>query len=81
MFENLPILTLLESFLNKKKKNVSTVVFNDIFNSKNKAKALEILNDPFAEEELERILKLNFNYVQKIELIDFRPEKILSAFN
>jgi len=63
MFENLPILTLLESFLNKKKKNVSTVVFNDIFNSKNKAKALEILNDPFAEEELERILKLNFNYV------------------
>ena len=81
MFENLPILTLLESFLNKKKENVSTVVFNDIFNSKNKAKALEILNDPFAEEELERILKLNFNYVQKIELIDFRPEKILSAFN
>ena len=56
-------------------------IFNDIFNSKNKAKALEILNDPFAEEELERILKLNFNYVQKIELIDFRPEKILSAFN
>ena len=41
-----------------------------------------MLSDQFAEQELKRILKLNFQEdVGKIELLGYDPQKMLQAFN
>eukprot|EP00352_Strombidinopsis_acuminata_P006984 CAMPEP_0176352828 /NCGR_PEP_ID=MMETSP0126-20121128/11344_1 /TAXON_ID=141414 ORGANISM="Strombidinopsis acuminatum, Strain SPMC142" /NCGR_SAMPLE_ID=MMETSP0126 /ASSEMBLY_ACC=CAM_ASM_000229 /LENGTH=77 /DNA_ID=CAMNT_0017704187 /DNA_START=1032 /DNA_END=1265 /DNA_ORIENTATION=+ len=56
-----------------------TVLQGDIFRCIDRAEALNILNDPYAEEEMIRLLEAKYGPVKESFLFDYAPDSMISS--
>jgi hypothetical protein len=61
MFNNLPVLHKKTTFYNKSASAVKALTFEDVYRCLDKNEAKVMLNDPYGENELRKLLSKYFN--------------------
>ena len=82
MFNNLPVLHKKSTFYNKNSRIIKAIAFEDIFRCLEKADAKKMLNDPYAEQEMKRLLTEYYGGpIKKVEFINYDLERIVQSFH
>lgn len=80
MFSGLPVLNKKTTMFNKNSRSFKALTFEDIQRCLDRSDAVDLLSDPYAANEMTRLLTQYYGAVGKVKYINFDPEGLAAPF-